>query len=213
MKFDALLSRLGRHGVFDLATLVQLSDERRETLRIQLSRWQKAGKLERLRRGLYAFPPRYGGATVHAAALANRLYAPSYLSGHWALGYYGLIPERVATHTSVTTRGTRSFRNRSGAFTYRHVKTALFFGYRPVTLDGQRVLMAEPEKALLDLWHLERGRWDERRMRAMRFQGFDLVDPDTLKRYAARSGSPRLAAAAAAWAALAEEERRGTVEL
>jgi hypothetical protein len=89
----------------------------------------------------------------------------------------------------------------------------LFFGYRPVTIDGQPVLMAEPEKALLDLWHLERGRWDERRMRGMRFQGFEMVDPDTLRRYAARFGSPRLAAAAAEWVALAGEERQGTVDL
>ncbi|MBQ9398373.1 MAG: hypothetical protein IJU08_07755 [Bacteroidales bacterium] len=39
------------------------------------------------------------------------LYGPSYVSLHWALRWYGLIPERVETVTSVTTRHTREFEN------------------------------------------------------------------------------------------------------
>jgi len=33
--------------------------------------------------------------------LAGPIYPPSYLSLHWALGFYGLIPEQVVTLTSV----------------------------------------------------------------------------------------------------------------
>jgi hypothetical protein len=107
----------------------------------------------------------------------------------------------------------RTFSNALGVFQYRHVKPAAFFGYAPVEIAGCRVLMAEPEKALLDLWHLEAGAWDEARMAEMRFQGFELVKAAKLREYAVRFASPRLAVAAEVWLRLAREERKGTVEL
>lgn len=213
MKYDTLVGLLGRAGWFDLATVVQLSGERRGNLRVQLYRWSKTGKLLALRRGMYAFPERYRGGPINLAEMANRLYAPSYLSTHWALGYFGLIPERVVTFTSVTTRVPRTFENAFGRFRYRNVKASAFFGYRPVAIEGRRVLLAEPEKALLDLWHLEEGRWDADRMAEMRFQGFEMVDAAKLGEYAARFGSPRLTAAVGEWAGLAASAAEGMVEL
>lgn len=213
MTYEKLTELFGAQGVFDLASAVQLSGEKREGLRVQLCRWSRAGKLLPLRRGMYAFPARPGAAAANPAELANLLYAPSYLSGHWALGFLGLIPERVATYTSVTSRVPRTFDNALGVFQYRHVKPAAFFGYGPVEIDGRRVMLAEPEKALLDLWHLEAGAWGEDRMAEMRFQTFELVKAGKLRDYAARFGSPRLAAAAEVWLKLARAERKGTVEL
>ena len=55
-------------------------------------------------RGMYTFADRYRRVPVSPAALANALYSPSYVSGLWALGFYGLIPEGVSSYTSVTTR-------------------------------------------------------------------------------------------------------------
>jgi predicted transcriptional regulator of viral defense system len=213
MTYDELAKLFGTQGVFDLASAVQLSGGRRDGLRVQLSRWCKTGKLLPLRRGMYAFPSRPGGRAANPAELANLLYSPSYLSGHWALGYLGLIPERVATFTSVTSRVPRRFENALGVFQYRHVKPAAFFGYQPVEIDGRRMLLAEPEKALLDLWHLEAGAWDEARMSEMRFQSFELVKARKLKEYAARFESPRLVAAVKAWLKLARAEKEGSVEL
>jgi predicted transcriptional regulator of viral defense system len=213
MSYDELIRLLGAEGFFDLSSVAQLSGGQRHGVRMQLSRWCKSGKLLPLRRGMYAFPERSGGRHVNPAELANRLYAPSYLSGHWALGYLGLIPERVVTYTSVTSRAPRAFSNAFGTFQYRHVKPAAFFGYAPVEIDGRRVLLAEPEKALLDLWHLEPGAWDEARMAEMRFQGFELVKTRKLREYAARFESPRLAAAADVWLKLARAEAKGTVGL
>jgi len=71
--------------------------------------------------------------------------------------------------------------------------------------------MAEPEKALLDLWHLEPGKWDRPRMAEMRFQDFGLVQPERLSAYAARFASPRLESAAEIWLALGRAEGEGTV--
>ena len=53
---------------------------------------------------------------------ANALHAPSYLSGPWALSFYGVIPESVPVYTSVTTRTPREYENPFGVFSYRNVK-------------------------------------------------------------------------------------------
>jgi len=60
--------------------------------------------------------------TVPEYFLANRLYAPSYVSLENALSFYGIIPEEAAAVSSVTTKPTRVFRNHYGTFTYRTCK-------------------------------------------------------------------------------------------
>ena len=74
-------------------------------------------------------------------------------------------------------------------------------------------LVAEPEKTLLDHWHLAPGEWTETRLAEMRYQEHGLVDGDRLLECAARFRSPRLERAAGRWLKLAGEEERGTVTL
>lgn len=122
MKFDQLVQIAGNLSFFDLPTLVQLSGEPKKHLSIQLSQWRKLNKIIQLRRGLYSLSDPYRKAPLSLLHLANELYRPSYLSGIWALAYYGLIPEKVTTFTSVTTRVTRTFQNSLGLFTYSSLK-------------------------------------------------------------------------------------------
>lgn len=213
MKFDELMSILGTQGWFDLASVAQLSGQPGSKVTVQLHRWCKAGKLVALRRGMYAFSEKFRRTQIHPAQLANQIYAPSYLSTHWAIGFYGLIPEKVVTYTSVTSRGPKTFSNELGTFTYRHVKSGAFFGYNRIFMNGVPVLLADPEKALLDLWHLERGGWDISRMTEMRFQHFELIQPEKLILYAERFASPRLIETVRIWMKLAGEEREGSIEL
>ena len=110
MTYDELMERLGGQVFFDLAMVVQLFGELRTSVRVQLHRWAKNGRLLPLRRGMYAWPPAYRRVPLNPAVLANALLAPSYLSGAWALGFWGLIPEQVVTYTSVTARGPRRWR-------------------------------------------------------------------------------------------------------
>ena len=89
---------------------------------------------------------------------ANLIYRPSYVSLHSALSHYGMIPEFVAHTTSVSTLKTARFINELGTFDYRHIKAELFWGYRSIDSASQRkILMASPEKALLDLLYLTPG--------------------------------------------------------
>ena len=113
---------------------------------------EKDGQLIRLKRGLYVVSSEVSGKPINACLCANHIYGPSYVSQQWALRWYGLIPERVYTMTSVTTKRTREFENSLGRFTYEQVKPEYFaIGIDNVEEDGVTFLMASREKALCDL--------------------------------------------------------------
>lgn len=113
---------------------------------------EKDGQLIRLKRGLYVVSDQVSGMPVNACLCANHIYGPSYVSLQWALRWYGLIPERTYTMTSVTTKRTRMFENSLGRFTYHQVKPDYFpLGVNRVTEDGVTFLMASREKALCDM--------------------------------------------------------------
>ena len=113
---------------------------------------EKDGQLIRLKRGLYVVSSEVSGKPVNACLCANHIYGPSYVSQQWALRWYGLIPERVYTMTSVTTKRTRMFENSLGRFTYEQVKPEYFaIGVNGVEEDGVTFMMASREKALCDL--------------------------------------------------------------
>ncbi|MFH1476137.1 MAG: hypothetical protein ABIH24_01405 [Verrucomicrobiota bacterium] len=198
---------------FDLPTIVQLSGEPRPSLRMQLSRLIRQGKIKSLRRGMYALGEPYRKVNPNPAMLANRIYTPSYLSFHWALGYYGLIPEKVVLYTSATPRGPRLFKNEFGSFQYKHIKPDYFAGYQTIALDGQKVLIALPEKALLDLWHIEHGEWTTERMVSMRFQNFEMVSLKKLRKYVEMFHSRRLVRAVKNWRTYVKAEMKGVKEL
>ena len=84
--------------------------------------------------------------------IANHIYGPSYLSMETALSHYGLIPERVYTVTSMTTKASKEFKTSIGLYSYSYLPLPYFaFGIKNVILhDKQQVLMASPEKALAD---------------------------------------------------------------
>lgn len=81
---------------------------------------------------------------------ANKLYQPSYVSLETALSHYQIIPETTYGTTSVTTRTSREFSTPLGNFTYRHIKTEAFTGYKLQEISRRKALFAEPEKALAD---------------------------------------------------------------
>jgi predicted transcriptional regulator of viral defense system len=213
MDYGSLVKLTGALPCFGLPLLVQAFDDRREVIRVQLSRWMKQGKVIGLRRGIYALAEMYRRAPLTPAALASELYRPSYLSGLWALGFYDLIPERVIRLTSVTPRPPRRFENPFGIFDYRNIKQECFFGYRTASYGGMNILVAEPEKALLDHWHLTPGEWIMDRLVEMRYQHVTLVGEDQLRSYSKRFRSPRIDRAVQRWLELADGEEKDTVTL
>ncbi|MBN2014012.1 MAG: type IV toxin-antitoxin system AbiEi family antitoxin domain-containing protein [Candidatus Altiarchaeota archaeon] len=122
----------------------------RKTIKNNLTNWLRKGYLERLRRGLYEVVEPGTPTRVPDYYLANRLYAPSYVSLEAALSFYGIIPEEAASATSVSTRPTRIFRNKHGTFIYRNCKKEAFTGYQMTKIEGYKTLIADREKAFVD---------------------------------------------------------------
>ena len=213
MKFESLVRLVGDMACFDLQLLVQALDEKREVIRVQLSRFMKQGKVIALRRGMYTLADMYRHAALTPAVLANNLYRPSYLSGLWALSYYDLIPEAVVWFTSVTPRVPRRFENEFGIFEYRNIRQSAFFGYHSVSYGDADILVAEAEKALLDHWHHNPGEWTEARLEEMRYQNFDVIDKHRLAEYIARFASPRLKRAAKRLSNIAGDAEIGAITL
>src|SRR5690606_39269280 len=85
---------------------------------------------------------------------ANKIYSPSYVSLQMALKFYNLIPEEIFQITSVSTKKTTEFKTDLGNFSYRHLKPSLFFGYQLIEFGEHKILLAEPEKAILDYLYL-----------------------------------------------------------
>lgn len=111
-----------------------------------INRSLKKGLLVKLRNGLYTL----AGTDVPKFLIANKLYLPSYISFETALSYYGMIPEVIYTIFSATTKASREFETGGNYFTFHKIKKEAFFGYVPKKIDKVVVLIAEPEKALLD---------------------------------------------------------------
>ena len=113
---------------------------------------EKQGFIIRLKRGLYVVNPEYSGKTLSSELIANHLYTPSYISMSTALRYYGLIPEAVYVHQSMTVKHPRSFQTPIGNYDYKYISRKAFsIGVRSMHKDDYAFLIASPEKALCDL--------------------------------------------------------------
>jgi hypothetical protein len=106
----------------------------------------RAGKILRLRRGLYAFTDGFDPLKA-----AYRMHEPSYVSYQTALSYYNLIPERTEQVISVVDGRPASYLTASTRFRYHSQSRQLFaMGMSMVFIDTFPVPIATPEKALLD---------------------------------------------------------------
>jgi predicted transcriptional regulator of viral defense system len=213
MKFEELLQAVGEEPVFETGILLA-GDVDPAELRVQLSRWTRAGKLIQLRRGLYALAPPYQKTRPHPFLVANRLAASSYVSRESALSFHGLIPEYVAQITSVTTGRPRSVDTKLGSFDFRHVRSMFFSGFLRIDLpDGQDAFIASPEKSILDLIYLREGVDLSAFLEELRLQNLDRLDLPKLLELAQRSNSPRLKKAAQMVAGLAASESQEMMAL
>jgi len=183
MKFSQFAD-LYREAPFIDSSTFQVVTHKPAVLRRQVTEWQEKGYLHRLKRGIYILADRYRTTPIDPFFLANQLVSPSYVSLESALSFYDLIPEQTFAVTSVTPRGTRQFTNVMGTFIYRSMKPNLFFGYEPIMVEEQEVLIASREKALLDTLYLNPSpnEPDPDWVEATRLQNLDSLDPATLKR-------------------------------
>jgi predicted transcriptional regulator of viral defense system len=170
LRFSAVL---GPYRVFSIRDVRKLFPEMNL---MNLVRWQKKGYIIKIRNGWYCFNDTESSENIDWLA-ANLIYDPSYVSLHAALSYYGLIPEAIYETTSITTRKTNRFATPLGDYSYHHVKHDVFsFGQTLIQMDGERsltgkgrnIVMAAPEKALLDLFYIHSQYKTEKEMEHIR---------------------------------------------
>ena len=150
--------------------------------RSALTRWSSSGYIIQLKNGLYAFKE-WTALPGADQIVANLIYRPSYISLYSALAFYGMIPEFVSRTTCVTSLKTASFNNDLGAFDYRHIKPELYWGYHMIdSINQRKILIALPEKALLDLLYLTPSLKSEDDMRQLRLDEDYLASEFDLER-------------------------------
>ncbi|MBQ2067383.1 MAG: hypothetical protein II457_00465 [Paludibacteraceae bacterium] len=157
--------------------------------------WQKSGYIVSLRQGWYAFAD-YLQQPDYARYFAGKICAPSYISLHTALSFYGIIPEAVVEITSVTTQKTCRYENAFGQFSYQTIRPKLFWGFEPKMMrDGKQYMMATPEKAIIDLLYLYPQYSTPKEMQELRFDEDwmrEELNKERLLDYAERISSPAL---------------------
>ncbi|GEM_PF-828549 len=129
MKFEDLLTVFGHRDWFDLEMIHAASGEAAESVHTEVYRWRRTGKVIELRRGLFVLAEPWRKRPFSSADLAGAIYPPSYLSGRWALGYWGLLPQWLESdYSSVTARPARVFKNSFGTYSYATLPRDMLFG-------------------------------------------------------------------------------------
>ena len=160
-----------------------------------LTRWVKKELLIKLRNGYYVFPE-HKTLPGFAFYVSNRIYRPSYISLHSALAFYGIFPEGVFQITNISSLKTKEFNNQIGTFSYNSVLPSLMFGYdKKIFNKSMSILLAQPEKAVLDLLYIYSFYDSEKEITALRFDNdllVEIIDTEKLFNYAKRFNNKSL---------------------
>jgi len=191
MKFTELRQQFNKKPLFDVRDVLNLE---KDFHRQRLYDWQKKDLITKITHNFYVFSDKEL-SEEDLYFIANKIYSPSYISLEGVLYHYNLIPETVYQVTSVTTRKTRSLSSEIGDFSYRHVKSNLFFGYKNIQKDNFTYQLAEPEKAILDLLYLRSDIKNKKQLKNLRIKKdefLEKIDQDRIREYLKRFSSNTL---------------------
>lgn len=154
MNIEKLRKLAGKEEVDYQFLLSMLSDYAHP--RDKITRWIRAGELIRVKKGLYIFAKDVALGPYSKEVLANLIYGPSAISLSYALSFYGMIPERVTTVTSITNQRKKLFTTPIGEFSYNYLNTSKFcIGVELMNAaKNNAFLIASKEKALCDHIHI-----------------------------------------------------------
>lgn len=180
MNYTEFKRKLQKMPLFESMDIIHLF-KNKQHLANQLDRWQKKRLIIKLKRGYYMFNENDRKSNPSRLFIAGQLYWPSYVSLEYALSFHGLIPERVADVTSITTKKPTRFKNAIGTFIYQHIKPIAFRGYKSAVDEaGLTFFIAEPEKAIVDFLYLNLSKIPANDMDIFR-ESFRLQNMDKLK--------------------------------
>ncbi|MFP3871272.1 MAG: type IV toxin-antitoxin system AbiEi family antitoxin domain-containing protein [Candidatus Natronoplasma sp.] len=152
----SLLDKLAQKGqTFTVDEALELSEVKRESLRVILSRLEEKGWIERIEKGKYMLIPvgsEKGKYTLDEFVLASTLVEP-YCVGYWsALNYHGFT-EQIPTTVFVQTTSRKRWRERKifGVnFKIVKLKKEKFFGKETLWSGDEQVNITDKEKTIVD---------------------------------------------------------------
>jgi predicted transcriptional regulator of viral defense system len=190
MKTEQFIGELKklRKGVFRENEACRILGNSRGYCNLYLHRLVKRGRIFRLARGTYALPE------CSILEMAGSVIASSYVTGLAALFYHGVINQEPLS-TDVARIGRNRKLTVRGPFGTLEVHThgipkRAFFGYARVSGNIGEFLVADKEKAIIDLL-LFYGR--KQLFRVQSVVANDFVDRGVLGKYAAMLGKGRKA--------------------
>lgn len=160
-KISKIISLASKLPYFSMDNL-SAAEKDKTYLKILFSRYSKAGKIIRIKKGLYVAKEyveelkKTGNFSAYLEFLANILYRPSYLSMDYILYNYNILTEAPVNYTIVTKKKTAKFFSEFGNFLYHSIKSDLFCGFKE-SKNGQLIIFkATKAKALFDFLYFRK---------------------------------------------------------
>lgn len=199
-KIDKILAIARNLPWFDFNDLATIETDK-VYLKVLLGRYEKAGKIVRLKKGCYVTRDYLdllkdgGKMSAYLESLGSVLYPESYLSLEYVLYQHNILTEIPVNFTLVTKNKTSVLSNRLGTYSYRKIKNELFGGFEVEQAGKFFVYRATKAKALFDYLYLRknslkgRDSLEELRLNKKLFTGSDL---SRLEKYIWAEGSKRM---------------------
>lgn len=201
-KISRIIALAEKLPYFTLDDLLPIEKDK-NYLKILFSRYEKSGKVIRLKKGIYV-AERYilehlsrAEMDFYYEFLANILYQPSYLSLDYILYENNLLTEIPRNFTSVAKNKTAGFSNRFGHFFYHKIKDELFCGFEAVKKGDFMIFRATKAKALFDfLYFRKNSLLDKRAVEELRLnlENFSKNDRKELEKYIKIEGTKKMKA-------------------
>ena len=124
-------------------------------LKQYISRKLAKGDILSLKKGIYVTKEYLSSLSIEELSIYKELLAtvikqPSYISLEYALSKYQILPEMVASISSVTLSRPYVLNNYFGNYSYRSIKSDLFTGYEIKYYKNASYYFASKSKALFD---------------------------------------------------------------
>jgi len=159
-------------GYFSLSDFKKISPLAEASLKVAVARMVKNKELIKLGNKLYCLDI----TRIDLEKLATQIYYPSYLSFEWALARHNILSQQPMHLTLATPKRSKTICLNNKNIIYHHIKKDLFWGYK----NESGILIAEPEKAFLDLAYLSLNGYAKFDTEEMNLK---LLDKNKLKEY------------------------------
>jgi len=168
-------------GYFTVFDVRKITDYSLSTTRVMLHRLVERGEIIRLEKGVYCVD----ADRIDFRAYACERYAPSYISFETALSIHDILSQKTFHITLATTNRTKRKSVLEQEMNYHHIDTRRYWGYK----RAGGYLLAEPEKAFLDLLYLSLRGWATCDIQEM---NLSLLNKAVLRKYAKKFDFPEI---------------------